>query len=163
MWGLKHLQCKVWALASKSVAVVVKLVLGSGLNLLKKVDDQSTSYTVGLLYRGNCKVNVVEELSYSTVLGAAIKCTQYSGITVDSCTHGKTVQITLNIFGVHAKTMYRCSDIKWIIQLGLKPNNLTNFSQQGVARPVKEWWWEEESQHQKTALTLMFGMNVPPE
>ena len=44
------------------MAVVVKLVLGSGLNLLKKVDDQSTSYTVGLLYRGYCKVNVVEGL-----------------------------------------------------------------------------------------------------
>ena len=72
IWGLKlcyagihckHLQCKVWALASKTVAVVVKLVLGSGLNLLKKVDDQSTSYTVGLLYRGYCKVNVVDEFS----------------------------------------------------------------------------------------------------
>ena len=38
---------------------------------------------------------------YSTVLGAAIKCKQYSEITVESGTHVKIVEITLNIFAVH--------------------------------------------------------------
>ena len=38
---------------------------------------------------------------YSTVLGAAIKCKQYSEITVESGTHVKTVKITLNIFAVY--------------------------------------------------------------
>ena len=36
--------------------------------------------------------------SYSTVLGAAIKCKQCSEITVESGTHVKSVKITLNIF-----------------------------------------------------------------
>ena len=42
------------------------------------------------------------------ILGVAIKCKQYSEITVDSWTHGKIVQITLNIFGVHTKTVVQC-------------------------------------------------------
>ena len=37
---------------------------------------------------------------YSTVLGAAITCKQYSEITVESGTHVKSVRITLNIFAV---------------------------------------------------------------
>jgi hypothetical protein len=40
---------------------------------------------------------------YSTVLGAAIKCKQYSGITVGTGTRGKSVKIKLNIFAVHIK------------------------------------------------------------
>ena len=39
-------------------------------------------------------------LHFSTVLGAVIKCEQYSGITVESGTHVKSVKITLNIFAV---------------------------------------------------------------
>ena len=35
-------------------------------------------------------------LHFSTVLGAVIKCKQYSGITVESWTHVKSVKITLN-------------------------------------------------------------------
>ena len=35
------------------------------------------------------------EYIYSSVPGAAIKCKKYSGITMESFTHGKTVQITL--------------------------------------------------------------------
>ena len=38
---------------------------------------------------------------YSTVLGGAIKCKQYSEITVESGTHVKSVKITLNIFAVY--------------------------------------------------------------
>ena len=38
---------------------------------------------------------------YSTVLGAAIRCKQYSEITVESGTHVKSVKITLNIFAVY--------------------------------------------------------------
>ena len=38
---------------------------------------------------------------YSTVLGAGIKCKQYSEITVESGTHVKSVKITLNIFAVY--------------------------------------------------------------
>ena len=37
---------------------------------------------------------------YFTVLGAAIKCKRYSGITVETVIHGKTVQITLNILEI---------------------------------------------------------------
>ena len=37
----------------------------------------------------------------STVLGAGIKCKQYSEITVESGTHVKSVKITLNIFAVY--------------------------------------------------------------
>ena len=37
---------------------------------------------------------------YSTILGAIIKCKQYSDITVESGTHVKSVKITLNIFAV---------------------------------------------------------------
>ena len=43
---------------------------------------------------------------YSTVLGAAIKCKQYSGITVESETPIKSVKITLNIFAVHVCSWY---------------------------------------------------------
>ena len=39
--------------------------------------------------------------TFSTVLGAVIKCKQYSGITVESGTPVKSVKITLNIFAVH--------------------------------------------------------------
>ena len=39
-------------------------------------------------------------LHFSTVLGAAIKCKQYSGITVESGTPVKSVKITLNTFAV---------------------------------------------------------------
>ena len=37
---------------------------------------------------------------YSTVLGAATKCKQYSDISVESGTHVKSVKNTLNIFAV---------------------------------------------------------------
>ena len=37
-------------------------------------------------------------LYFSTVLGAVIKCKQYSGITVESGTHVKSVNITMNIY-----------------------------------------------------------------
>ena len=43
---------------------------------------------------------------YSTVLGAAIKCKQYSEITVESGTHVKGVKITLNIFAVYTTYYY---------------------------------------------------------
>ena len=39
-------------------------------------------------------------LHFSTVLGAAMKCRQYSGITVESGTPVKSLEITLNIFAV---------------------------------------------------------------
>ena len=39
-------------------------------------------------------------LHFSTVLGAVIKCKQYSEITVDSGIHLKRVKITLNTFAV---------------------------------------------------------------
>ena len=45
--------------------------------------------------------------NYSTVLGAAIKCKQYSEITVESGTHVKSVKITLNIFTVYTANAYR--------------------------------------------------------
>ena len=38
---------------------------------------------------------------YSTVVGAAIKCKQYSEITVESGTNVKSVKITLNTFAVY--------------------------------------------------------------
>ena len=38
---------------------------------------------------------------YSTVLKAAIKCTQCSDITVESGTNVKSAKITLNIFAVY--------------------------------------------------------------
>ena len=43
------------------------------------------------------KKTVNQLYNYSTVLGAAIKCKQYSEITVASGTHVKSVKITLNI------------------------------------------------------------------
>ena len=46
------------------------------------------------------KKTVKQLYIYSTVLGAAIKCTQYSEITVESGTNLKSVKITLNIFAV---------------------------------------------------------------
>ena len=51
--------------------------------------------------RSYSKKNPVNQLYiYSTVIGAAIKCKQYSEITVESGTHVKSVKITLNIFAV---------------------------------------------------------------
>ena len=47
----------------------------------------------------NCK-SALQLYSYSTLLGAAIKCKPYSEITVEIGTHLKTVKITLNIFAV---------------------------------------------------------------
>ena len=47
------------------------------------------------------KKTVNQLYMYSTVLGAAIKCKQYSEITVESGTHVKSVKIALNIFAVH--------------------------------------------------------------
>ena len=48
--------------------------------------------------RSYSKKTVNQLYIYSTVLGAAIKCKQYSEITVESGTHVKSVKITLNIF-----------------------------------------------------------------
>ena len=53
---------------------------------------------------GSVKMTVNQLYNYSTVLGAAIKCKQYSEITVESGTHLKIVKITLNIFAVHSIT-----------------------------------------------------------
>ena len=39
-------------------------------------------------------------VSFTTVLGAAIKCKPYSEIIMELGTHLKTVKITLNIFAV---------------------------------------------------------------
>ena len=50
--------------------------------------------------RSYSKKTVNQLYIYSTVLGAAIKCQQYSEITVKSGTHVKSVKITLNIFAV---------------------------------------------------------------
>ena len=50
--------------------------------------------------QSNVEVTVNQLYIYSTVLGAAIKCKQYSEITVESGTHLKSVKITLNIFAV---------------------------------------------------------------
>ena len=50
--------------------------------------------------RSYSKKTVNQLYIYSTVLGAAIKCKQYSEITVESGTHVKSVKITLNIFAV---------------------------------------------------------------
>ena len=52
---------------------------------------------------------------YSTVLGAAIKCKQYSEITVESGTHLKSVKITLNIFAVYNIWIWINQDIGWKI------------------------------------------------
>ena len=43
-----------------------------------------------------CTVN--QCLHFSTVLVVVIKCKQYSGITVESGTHVKSVKIILNVF-----------------------------------------------------------------
>ena len=51
--------------------------------------------------RSYSKKTVNQLYIYSTVLGAAIKCKQYSEITVESGTHVKSVKITLNIFAVY--------------------------------------------------------------
>ena len=48
-------------------------------------------------YAQDCK----SLFTFSTVLGAVIKCKQYSDITVESGTPVKSVKITLNIFAVH--------------------------------------------------------------
>ena len=50
--------------------------------------------------RSYSKKTVNQHYIYSTVLGAAIKCKQYSEITVESRTHVKSLKITLNIFAV---------------------------------------------------------------
>ena len=50
--------------------------------------------------QSNVEVTVNQLYIYSTVPGAAIKCKQYSEITVESWTHVKSVKITLNIFAV---------------------------------------------------------------
>jgi hypothetical protein len=46
-------------------------------------------------------LSVPNGLHFSIVLGVVIKCKQYSGITLESGTHVKSVKITLNIFAVH--------------------------------------------------------------
>ena len=51
--------------------------------------------------RSYSKKTVNQLYIYSTVLGAAIKCKQYSEITVETATHVKSVKITLNIFAVY--------------------------------------------------------------
>ena len=56
--------------------------------------------------RSYSKKTVNQLYIYSTVLGAAIKCKQYSEITVESGTHVKSVKITLNIFAVYCKSQY---------------------------------------------------------
>ena len=60
-------------------------------------------YTVLQCRSLDVRVNHCKCYIYSTVLGAAIKCKQYSGITVEHGTRGKSVQITLNIFAVYKK------------------------------------------------------------
>ena len=50
--------------------------------------------------RVTVKKTVNQLYIYSTELGAAIKCKEYSEITVESGTHVKIVKITLNIFAV---------------------------------------------------------------
>ena len=55
--------------------------------------------------RSYSKKTVNQLYIYSTVLGAAIKCKQYSEITVESGTHVKSVKITLNIFAVWSKSI----------------------------------------------------------
>ena len=55
--------------------------------------------------RSYSKKTVNQLYIYSTVLGAAIKCKQYSEITVESGTHVKSVKITLNIFSVWSKSI----------------------------------------------------------
>ena len=72
-----------------SNAVVVVLTLSK---IRKNIQEQIPVETVNQIY------------IYSTVLGAAIKCKQYSEITVESGTHVKSVKITLNIFAVHITT-----------------------------------------------------------
>ena len=53
----------------------------------------------------SCSKKTVNQLyTYSTVLGAAIKCKQYSEVTVESKTY-VSVKITLNIFSVYFVTM----------------------------------------------------------
>ena len=56
-------------------------------------------FTFNCLIQSNVEVTVKKTVNqlynYSTVLGAAIKCKQYSEITVESGTHLKTVHIYL--------------------------------------------------------------------
>ena len=51
-------------------------------------------------FRSYSKKTVNQLYIYSTVLGAAIKCKQFSEITVESGTHLKSVKYTLTIFAV---------------------------------------------------------------
>jgi hypothetical protein len=74
------------------------------LQLKRKTCKKCTLYKY-LPYTVQCrsysKKTVNQLYIYSTVLGAAIKCKQYSEITVESGTHVKSVKITLNIFAVY--------------------------------------------------------------
>ena len=65
----------------------------------------TVEFTFNCHIQSNVEVTVKKTVNqlynYSTVLGAAIKCKQYSEITVESGTHLKSVKITLNIFAVY--------------------------------------------------------------
>ena len=64
---------------------------------------------------------------YSTVLGAVIKCKQYSEITVESGTHLKRVKITLNIFAVYLALQIHTTEaaLEYTIFKLIPPNILT--------------------------------------
>ena len=52
-------------------------------------------FAIKVQCRSYSKKTVNQLYIYSTVLGAAIKCRQYSEITVESGTHVKSIKITL--------------------------------------------------------------------
>ena len=64
-----------------------------------KNDDEVENWSLSSFFLA-VKKPVNQLYNYSTVLGAAIKCKTYSGITLEIGTHLKTVKITSNIFAV---------------------------------------------------------------
>ena len=70
-------------------------------------------YAYTVQFRSYSKKTVNQLCSYSTVLGAAIRCKPYSEIIVEIGTHLKTVKITLNIgiCSVKVKAIYRLPSI----------------------------------------------------
>ena len=76
-------------------------------------------------------------LHFFIVFGAVIKCKQYSGITVESGTHVKSVKNTLNIFALYVATLQSASLLSPKISSQIQPWKFETFKIETYFKLIK--------------------------